>query len=412
MSLKLLLYTNIGGLFAQRKDSKIVILFYAIFCCVLGFLSIAVRTPTVLIAFTLVGLFVVEMLFYDSAATTRVFSILYFAAVMMASEILSSVIVSGLWQLKLSNTLDFGLSRVLGILIAKLIQLFAVKLSVLLAKWKKDDTVSIDIKFVLPILFCQACSIMLAYHVFVLCFYIYGEFDVMAFFSVAGIMYINIIIFWYFDRIKVAYRYKAQSEAMEIKLELQSEYYQTLAEHQKETVALWHDMKKHIDLMRALNDTQQYGLSVSYLDELQEDLSKRLRIVQTEQPVIGALLSEQLKRADKEGVTLDLDIRLGSQIKLSPIDLCVILGNLFDNAFEACATIDDEQSKQVKVEIKQRDQSLFVRISNYIQPNKRATKLGRHGFGLKNVKRAVGKYGGRLDIETSATEFVATLIIP
>lgn len=407
-----IVYQYINGLFMKRTESKVVLLSYIVFCFGLSFLSIVVRTPAVLITFTLVGLFALEMLYYDSIVITRIFSVLYFAALMMISEILCSAIVSGLWQFDLSSTLDFGLSRALGILIAKLIQMLAVKLSVLLAKWKKDDADNVDIKFALPIIICQICSIMLAYHVFILCFYTYEEFEITGFLSMTSIIYINIVIFWYFDRIKVAYKYKAISEAMEIKLNLQSEYYQTLAEHQKETFALWHDMKKHIDLMRALNNTQQQGLSVSYLDELQDDLSKRLRIVHTEQPIIGALLSEQLKRADREGVTLDLDIRLGSQMKLSPIDLCVIIGNLFDNAFEACATLEYDKSRWIKAEIKQRNQAVFVRISNPISPAKKVKKSGRHGFGLSNVRKSVNKYAGQFDVGISETEFTATITIP
>ena len=176
---------------------------------------------------------------------------------------------------------------------------------------------------------------------------------------------------------------------------------------------MWHDIKKHIDLIKALYNTKQNSTAIAYLDELQNDLSRRLRIIQTEDPIIGALLTEQLKRADKEGITFNLDIHLGTQMKLQPIDLCIILGNLFDNAFEACADLDSNCEKLIRIEIKQREQSLFIQMVNsYNSEANKVRRSGRHGFGLNNVKRSVGKYGGQFETNMSKSEYSATIVIP
>ncbi len=408
-----IVYQYISGLFQSRFTRNKRFCGYVIFCFGLVLLSLVVRVPAVLIIYTLIGLYVLEIVLYKSTISTQVFSTLYFAATMIASEVLCSALVTKLWCLELANTLEYGLSRAVSILIAKLIQIFVVKLSVILTKWKKENSDEIALKFIFPLLVCQLCSIVLAYHVFVLDFKIYEEFDFTAFLSMASIMYMNIIIFWYFDRIKAAYRYKIRSEAMETKLELQNEYYQTLAEHQKETAAIWHDMKKHITLMRSLISNDQKNISSEYLDELEEDMGKRIKIVQTEQPIIGALLTEQLKRADKENIVLDFDIRLESEMKISDIDLCVILGNLFDNAFEACARIEQGREKYIKAEIKQRGQSLLIKIENTNSAKTKTIKhAGRHGFGLNNVRKAVTKYNGQINIDSSYPQFTVTIIIP
>lgn len=408
-----IVYQFIFGLFEKTADKKKNFLCFSLFGMGLSALSIYAHMPLLLITYTLFGLFLLESIVCASTTATRIFSVLYFAIVMIVSEILCSALITGLGKLEITNTFDYGLPRVLSILIAKLIQIFAVRLTILIAQWKKDDVDNIDVRFVFPILLCQACSILLTYHVFALCFYSLGEFDFFSFFSISGIMYINIIIFWYFDRIKVAYKYKAKNQTMEIKLKLQEDYYRTLEAHQKETVSLWHDIKKHIDLIKALYNTKQNSTAIAYLDELQNDLSRRLRIIQTEDPIIGALLTEQLKRADKEGITFNLDIHLGTQMKLQPIDLCIILGNLFDNAFEACADLDSNCEKLIRIEIKQREQSLFIQMVNsYNSEANKVRRSGRHGFGLNNVKRSVGKYGGQFETNMSKSEYSATIVIP
>ncbi len=408
-----IVYQYIYGLFeivASKKKSLFCFIFFGIG---LGALSIYVQVPLILITYTLLGLFLLEMVVCASTVVTRIFSVLYFAIVMIVSEMLCSALISVLGKLALTNTFNYGIPRILSILIAKLIQIFAVRVTVFIAQWKKDTVDDIDIRFIFPILLCQVCSILLTYHVFVLCFYNLGEFDIFSFLSISGIMYINIIIFLYFDHIKVAYKYKAKNQAIETKLKLQEEYYRTLEAHQKETISLWHDMKKHIDLIKALYNTRQNNIAVVYLDELQNDLSQRLKIVQTEDPIIGALLTEQLKRADREEITLSLDIHLGAQMKLQPIDLCIILGNLFDNAFEACAHLGKHCEKFIQIEIKQREQLLFIRMVNsYNSETNKLKRVGKHGFGLNNIRRSVGKYGGHFEIKMSASEFSATIIIP
>lgn len=200
---------------------------------------------------------------------------------------------------------------------------------------------------------------------------------------------------------------------MSLKLKLQSDYYLTLADHQKETDALWHDMKKHIDLVKSLVNSEQPNISDEYLEELESDLGKRIKVVRTKQPVISALLTEQLKRAEKDGIFLDLDVKLEEETKVSPVDLCIILGNLFDNAFNACSLLPLDVEKYIKVELKQRENSLMIRMENIRNPDLKAIKRsGKHGFGLKNVKKAVGKYNGIVNIDLAKTDFIVDIVIP
>lgn len=409
----IIVYQYISGLFGFSTKKQICYLCCCFFCIGLIVLSLYVCIPAVQISYTLLGIYLLELLSKNLTVATRFFSILYFAIIMIVSEMLCSAIVSALWNLELANTLEFGLSRVLSIVIAKMIQFCAIRLTVSIAQWKKDNIDYIEFNFILPMLLCQICCIMLAYYIFIMCFYCYGRFNLGTSLSVCGILYINVIIFWYFDRIKKAYRYKAQVETMETRLKLQEEYYRTLADHQKETLAIWHDMKKHVNLMKELTNANQDVLATKYLDDLQQNLRQRLRIVQTEDPIIGALLTEQLKRADRDNIILELDVHLGSKTKLQPIDICIILGNLFDNAFEACGALSDKRERIIRAEIKQREQLLFIKISNSYSPMAhKSQRNGKHGYGLNNIKKVVSRYSGQFNIEKSETEFSATILIP
>ena len=76
------------------------------------------------------------------------------------------------------------------------------------------------------------------------------------------------------------------------------------------------------------------------------------------------------------------------------------LGNLLDNALEACRKLPDSSYINVKILKKEGDfllsvenSSLPVKISenNYVPTDK--AELGLHGFGLQNIAHIMQKYG-------------------
>jgi hypothetical protein len=403
----------ISGLFEENSHEGKRIFGYLLFSFGLVLISLFVRTPLILISYTLIGIYTLESLLYQSNVSSKIFSVLYFAAVMIVSEVLCSALITQIWVMELTDVSNYGMPRMLAILIAKLIQLFIVRVSVVLAKWEKDDLISVSLKMTFPLLICQICSILLAYHIYDLTYNIYGKFKFSSFISMTSIIIINIIMFWYFDRIKTVYSLRMKNEAMQMKYNLESEYYLALAEHQKETDALWHDMKKHILLMKSLVQNVENNISEEYLEELELDMKDKIKIVRTKQPIISALLTEQLKRADKADIYLDLDVKLEAESKVRPVDLCVMLGNLFENAFEACSVLSLGTEKLIKVEIKQRESSLIIRMENPRNPGaKRVKRPGKHGLGLNNIRKAVSKYNGNVEINIFDKSFVVDIVIP
>jgi hypothetical protein len=411
-----IVYQYVSGLLEKRREQRErwrTWPWYVLFGLGLTLLSLFYRGEVILIAYTLVGVYALARGLYKSSLSTRIFSVFYFAAIMMGSEIFCSGLLSGLWHIDVSNVLEYGLPRVLCIVVAKLSQIFLVKISVSVVQRRSNHSARNEPKMMLPLLLCQVFSIMLAYYVFVICVEVYGGFRPVALWTMIGVVYMNIIVFWYFDRIKLAFAYKSKNEAAELKLELQKQYFAILEEHQQETDALWHDMKKHIQLMKTLLNQGQQELTSEYMQDLEVEMNDKIKVIRTEQPVLSALLSEQTQRARKAGIRFDLDVRLESEMKIAPVDVCVILGNLYDNAFEACLSLPPDTEKQITGAIIQRHTALVIHIENACgvtaKPRRRA---GKHGLGLKNVQRAVNKYGGKMDITSENGIYRVGILVP
>ena len=91
-------------------------------------------------------------------------------------------------------------------------------------------------------------------------------------------------------------------------------------------------------------------------------------------------------------------------LKLDIFDICIILGNSLDNAIEACCRINGLQRRFIKLIINYDDGNFLLSISNpiskYAGSNFKTTKYNKalHGFGIKNIKKIVGKYNGHFSV--------------
>ena len=91
---------------------------------------------------------------------------------------------------------------------------------------------------------------------------------------------------------------------------------------------------------------------------------------------------------------------------VTTLDLCVLLGNLLDNAIEACGKLEKEK-RRIQLSIKLVKNQLFIRTENPFEGKLKwqgsrlltqKTDENNHGIGLENVKRVVEKYHGTLEM--------------
>ena len=99
-------------------------------------------------------------------------------------------------------------------------------------------------------------------------------------------------------------------------------------------------------------------------------------------------------------------------------DLCVILGNLLDNAIEACQALEKERRfLRLYIAVNKGQFYLSVQNSAREEPdfdarNYISRKRGNHGLGMKRVKTAVDKYHGYLNLANEPGIFAAEVTMP
>ncbi len=199
-----------------------------------------------------------------------------------------------------------------------------------------------------------------------------------------------------------------------------SKHYAEVENIYKEMRGWKHDYHNHIQTMKAYLSLEKYRDMDIYLNELDKDLKDIDKVLKTGNTMVDAILNSKLSLALKNDININVKATVPKVLKVSDIDLCVIIGNLMDNAMEASIKLDNLEDRFIRVYIREMKGQLYISISNSVggKLNKNnleyiSTKLGlNHGFGLKRVDSIVGKYKGFINRQNEEGVFATEIILP
>lgn len=304
----------------------------------------------------------------------------------------------------------YGNNRVLYIVISKLVLFFLVFLVIRISKWRRLQDSFIES---VPLLLCQVFSVFICYLMYLAVYNAATKITWGFVVGAIGILYINIIIFLYVERIKEVGEIRRQNELADLQYQLKVDYFDQIKEEQAETRALWHDIKKYLNTMNELmnmNDIRSARDCIAQVTDLFDGIG---RVVNVGNTVVSAVLNASVQKARRMNIETELDIRVRPDLDISAADLSVIVGNTVDNAIEACEPLADED-KKISMQLIQKGAILYYEIKNpymktdpELETEEKNPKL--HGYGLKNVKRCIDKYKGTMTIYSCDKYFVVSI---
>ena len=179
-----------------------------------------------------------------------------------------------------------------------------------------------------------------------------------------------------------------------------------------------HDYHSHIQTMLALTDKPDEIRA--YLMDLNADLTTVDTVLKTGNVMVDAILNSKLSLIKSKDIAVNAKAVVPPELKISSIDLCVIIGNLLDNAMEACLNIPDKKDRFIRIYIDVLKKQLYINVTNAV--GGKAKKAGKiylstkhsnsHGFGLMRVDRVAEKNGGYVNRQDEEGVFATEVMLP
>lgn len=180
-----------------------------------------------------------------------------------------------------------------------------------------------------------------------------------------------------------------------------------------------HDYHNHIQSLKGYLSLNKVEQMKNYLNELETDLDSIDTLYHSGNLQLDSILNAKLAIAEKGQIRIHCDASIPPQLHVSDLDLCVILGNLLDNAIESCRKIKDPDERFIRVYIGILKKQLYISITNATSETVKqrtdhyfTTKRDDHGHGLKRVDQVVKKYDGYLNRQNEPGIFATEIVLP
>lgn len=178
-----------------------------------------------------------------------------------------------------------------------------------------------------------------------------------------------------------------------------------------------HDHNAHLTALQALAKTANWDALQKYLDDLTY-MHESFSFIHTNHVIGDAIVNQYCELGKRDDVKIQVTGRFPEDMCVDETDLCILLSNGMQNAYEAAKQCENDRI--ISVEIKHTDALLFLHIQNpsavpldFQDGLPVTTKANRetHGMGTRNMKDAVERIGGTIQWRNEENHMVHTEII-
>lgn len=202
--------------------------------------------------------------------------------------------------------------------------------------------------------------------------------------------------------------------------EIEEQQYQFMVST-AESLAEWkHDYKGQLRLMSALIAEENYAELKQYIAGVDAGVSESASLVFTGNRTVDAAVSLRIMDARRHQITFETKIYLPDTLPIHKVAFSSLIGNILDNAIEACVKLNSEE-KKIYFEMKPWKKMLYIFCSNasdgnYIRGEQDALlstkKTPGHGIGLRRIRQIVEEAGGTCQFSPEANQFSVHAMIP
>lgn len=234
--------------------------------------------------------------------------------------------------------------------------------------------------------------------------------------EIAGILVINLAIFYLYGAVQDYYRQKIEKEEFFNRMEIYANQLDIMKNSYQKIKELRHDMRHHLGELKYLANTNEKKQLLAYIEDMELHMINTEKYVSSGNKEIDGTLNYLLQTAKKKLKEVDVSVSIPENLEIHNYLFNVILGNLLENAIAAAVKTE---RKYLKIHIKLKQNVIYIVVENSyngevkikdnkIMTSKKDKKI--HGIGLESVKRMVEEMNGMLDIQWKESVFTVNII--
>ena len=230
------------------------------------------------------------------------------------------------------------------------------------------------------------------------------------------ILAINWLVLYLQDSLLAAHEAKLTS----VLHSQEKEYYfaqcQLMQESADKVKAIRHDTKIHFAALKNFAMKINADDITGYLNKLIGEIEETETYSDTGNIAFDSIINYKLRTARLDNIKLDLDLLIPPALDIEVPDVITILGNLIDNALDAVTKVDE---KMIKLTVRYSKGCLLIHIENTFNGEIKHSESqilslkdgAEHGYGLKNIRKSIAAYDGRMDITHTENMYSAVVVL-
>lgn len=212
-------------------------------------------------------------------------------------------------------------------------------------------------------------------------------------------------------------RKKTYLKLVEYQTEQSEKHLNEVRSIHKEMRGYKHDFHHHLQALKGQLEAGEVDRALAYIEQLDNQLMNVDTLLKTGNVSLDAILSAKIAQAKAENIAVTVKANVPDALTISDLELSIIIGNLLDNAIEACRTVTAERF--IRIFISMKGTMLYFSMLNAAGAKKKKTgslfathKDGVHGFGLRRAEAILEEHGGWVKYNSEDGAFTSEFLVP
>lgn len=210
-----------------------------------------------------------------------------------------------------------------------------------------------------------------------------------------------------------------KTESMEKLLEIQSDQYNLLTARIRDSCRARHDFRQHLAVIKDCADRGDLASLQAYLKDYESMFPVQDVRRYCKNYAVNAILSFYAEKAEKTGITTQFQIQMGEPLLIPETEFCVLIGNLLENAVDACADTDDGIQPFIRLHVCQTSSSMFSITADNTSASGPtwsgdrllSTKHTGYGIGTESIRMIAERYHGDARFSWKDGMFYASVML-